>query len=299
MDVGRLYFYAKLSDADLMLFRVGGAGLANNLFLYARSIVFAHKFCGRVLRPSWEKISIGPMLRGERDKRLYFGLFRYSVFSILNKIFVLTVARRVTLDKLISCTVSFRGVRPTLVIFNSIDGYFDGLRGYSKFILSSIEQSSKKVLPKIEREGNDLIIGFHVRLGDYSSSMRTSLEWYVWVVNSLTVIYASRMKFKIILFSDGLDTELIPLLSESCVERSSGHSALSDLYLLSQVDLLIGSDSTFSGWASFLGQIPSIFNKIHFDLPLEDPSNLLILPNCDNSGFSSLSKFLKMKVRDD
>ncbi len=54
------------------------AGLGNRLLVWARACAFAQKNDFPLVVRGWDKFSIGPWIRRERVKRLYFGYFRNS-----------------------------------------------------------------------------------------------------------------------------------------------------------------------------------------------------------------------------
>jgi hypothetical protein len=59
--------------------------------------------------------------------------------------------------------------------------------------------------------------------------------------------------------SDGRDEELADLLGEPHVRRAGIGSAIGDILLLSRARVIIGSGgSSFSAWASFLGERPIV-----------------------------------------
>lgn len=66
------YIYPKLSEKDCMLFRLGGAGLGNILFTYARAVIYVQKHeNAEMIWPTWFSFKLGPILRHESDKRFY------------------------------------------------------------------------------------------------------------------------------------------------------------------------------------------------------------------------------------
>ena len=72
-----LYVYPALGGVvDCGFFRIGGPGLANMLLSWARAAVAADRLGITLLTPAWLSPKIGPLLRGERDLRIYYGLFR-------------------------------------------------------------------------------------------------------------------------------------------------------------------------------------------------------------------------------
>ena len=100
-----------------------------------------------------------------------------------------------------------------------------------------------------------------MRLGDYSANQRIPLEWYRDVVLNLKKI---NPELEFMLFSDGTDDELQLLTSMSGVERAFFGNAFADMWAISKCRLLIASDSTFSAWGAFMGQVPILFNRRHF-----------------------------------
>jgi hypothetical protein len=107
-----------------------------------------------------------------------------------------------------------------------------------------------------------------VRRGDFADvrgtesytgrrNVRLPIEWYVAAVRALRKQVGRALPF--LLFSDGSDVELGPLLEEAGVSRYHNRNALSDLLLLSKARVIVASGSTYSMWASFLGQAPTIW----------------------------------------
>jgi hypothetical protein len=89
------------------------------------------------------------------------------------------------------------------------------------------------------------------------------MTWYVRVIDAIREI--AGYEVPVTLFSDGHDRELCELLNLPHVSRSPSDSALADMLTLSKSKLLItSSGSTFSGWASYLGQCPTIWHPAHF-----------------------------------
>src|SRR6185437_15923225 len=86
------------------------------------------------------------------------------------------------------------------------------------------------------------------------------------------------------IFSDGREHELDDLLAISGVTLRREPSDVGDLLALAQARLLIGSNSTFSRWAAFLGNMPSIWLKTEVlpEQPTSPPTPILyIAEDCD------------------
>ena len=54
---------------------LGRGGLGNMLFPWARAEIFCRKTGAQMLAPEWTRVKIGPILRGEKDKRTYMNHF--------------------------------------------------------------------------------------------------------------------------------------------------------------------------------------------------------------------------------
>jgi hypothetical protein len=258
------------------------AGLGNMLLVWARAILFAHINCFPVVKPAWGQFAIGPYLRGERDKRYYGHLFSHKnyvsqftyLLASLNKPLV---HNNPAISKLELPNSELQTSTNHLFIFNQLphwSDFFVDLREHQPIVkdklLSSIRPSvlaaiSKRLPPQI---------GVHIRMGDFRTlkteddftrlgGVRTPFSWFIRVINTIRKIVGYDVPVTI--FSDGYDRELSELLKLPQVNRDPATSALSDLLTLSKSKLLIASSgSTFSNWASYLGQCPTIWHPAHF-----------------------------------
>jgi hypothetical protein len=64
----------------------------------------------------------------------------------------------------------------------------------------------------------------------------------------------------VVVFSDGSDSELRPILGMPGVARARPMSAMDDIWGLASASVLVASSSTFSAWGAFLGNAPVIWN---------------------------------------
>ena len=260
------YSYAALAapGVDLGFVRLSGPGLANCLFMACRAYLDAKDLGLEFVDPTWRKISIGPYLRGERDKRAYSDLFTHRGVSGLKKMWLLARMKV--------------GMAKDVHVVPDISGYFIPLYGRHKEVKEYIDSIT---IPETISllQGVDLShhIAVHVRLGDYNQSLRIPLEWYDGIINKLLELVPT---LKFALFSDGTDEELALLLRHPEVARHFYGNAFADMTAISKCRMLIASDSTFSAWGAYLGQIPIIFNRRHF--PPVYPENSItevIVPN--------------------
>lgn len=272
--------YPKLpAKFDFLFIRYRGSGLANCLFVIARAFIIAQKYDWILINPTWLNLVLGPYLRNEKDKRHYCGLFKKTGISGLSKLFHLFVLNEISLD---SAIAGKRGI----VVIKGLGNYFEDLllsHEKIKLFISNLRQ--KETTSDIEDADFKNIIGIHIRLGDYSSERRVNLNWYKAVIEE--IISRNSNKYRFFLFSDGENSELLDLLSIPTLERVFFGNALADILALSKCKLIIGSDSTFSGWAAFINQTPVIFPRKHFGRVLVNSS----FEFTDN-GNSSLKDFL-------
>jgi len=110
-----------------------------------------------------------------------------------------------------------------------------------------------------------IFIGVHVRFGDFPDrvegsdqiNFRQPIEWYVEGIQQLRIVLKGNIPA--IVFSDGMDQELEPLLKLENVVRSPQSEAISDLFAIARSLVLFTSRSSFSLFGAFLGQVPSIW----------------------------------------
>lgn len=252
------YVYPKLSHIDLLAFRLGGAGLGNLLFTYARALKYAAEHNCEMIWPTWPSLKIGTWLRNEKDKRTYTGLFKNKLHyaSGLKKAFLLTFAKKYTEEQALE---------------NGFDG---GVAVFEKFIgsftsISDIHETVRENLLSICARDNfsefdfSASIAIHVRLGDFNKvsekallegkhDSRLPIEWYCEILKGIREIAGRQVKAYI--FSDGTDEELKILTDMPSTQRLTFGNALNDIFALSNAPLLVASGSSFSMWARYLGR---------------------------------------------
>ncbi len=112
------------------------------------------------------------------------------------------------------------------------------------------------------RQESDLVVGVHIRRGDYATwndgRFFYALEDYRQFMQRINLLYVGcRVSFFI------SSNEDFPLnVFEGCCCRRFGKEpsgAILDLYTLSLCDRIIGPFSSYSRWASFIGEVPLCF----------------------------------------
>lgn len=255
------YIHACLSPKDFVFFRFGGPGLANCLLTAARAYVLSRDLGCAMLRPTWERIGLGQWLRREKDKRFYVSLFRQGRF--------LDNARKFIIIKWLKERVCF--VSGLGNFFGDLVCRYDEVK---EWFYSVIDPTAIKNVP----EDMHYSVAIHVRLGDYPAHFLTDMRWYKNVLSDL--ISKVPKGTDIQLFSDGSDEELSELLQFPGVRRVFYGNALADIVAISRCGFIIGSDSTFSGWGAFLGQVPCVYSHLHYSnggIMLKDETMVSIL----------------------
>lgn len=241
------YSYPALSDKDYGWIRIGGPGLANCMFIAAKAYVHSSINHTLYIDPTWRKFSIGPWLRREKDKRIYNKLFFHDGISGIRKFLI--IKGMLTKPEYIAT-------------FSDLGNYFEDLNQHYDLIKEFFNRITRYETVALVND-IELVdkVAIHVRLGDYSSELRIDLSWYKKVIENIIRINP-RQQF--VLFSDGKEQELIPLLQISNVKQVFFGNAFADMYAISKCKMLIASDSTFSAWGAFLGQKPILFCRRHF-----------------------------------
>lgn len=246
------------------------SGLGNRLFPWARCRIFSYVNDIPMLAPRWTQIKVGPLLRGESDLRFYHNLFKRRPEQIggMKKIWLLLFSKKLPEPE--DLCLYKKGVFSgnVIVVFKGEKGYFGKLNGWDQFLMKELLLMTKDRWLNIVYKVPDIPIGIHVRRGDFTTpvseedfmfkgSLRTPILWFI---KSLKVIRENiGFPAKAFVTSDGTVAELQELLNLENVFLIRTGSAISDMLILSKAKVLIASGgSTFSAWASFLGQMPTI-----------------------------------------
>lgn len=263
----KIYTNAKLSNIDSLGIRIGGAGLGNILFPWARSVVYAYNNnCGRI-NATWRTLKIGTYIRGENDKRTYHNLFKEDGIRGLKKFFLLLVAQHVN-ENNIDQNLKPR-FRPIIISFEGMKNQMQDILNYDEIVKKALIEMVRPIHLKNSELHKPKGIGMHVRLGDFYeprdeteirngvTNCRIPIKWYIEIIQNIRKTIGKELEVSV--FSDGTEEELREILKLSNVALVGGASSISDLLSLSKSEILIASNSTFSLWASYLGRIPTVW----------------------------------------
>lgn len=274
--MGNVYAFPSFGFGESLGLRVGGGwGLGNMLFPVARCVVFARRLGLKVISPTWTSIRLGPILRNEKDKRFYSGLFKDELgISGLRKALILNAAQFLPeSEEAVREALRKNEARPRVVVFKGMEGWFSAFLEEHEFVRSELLRIVRpEQLARLEGftgEG----IGVHVRLGDFLqapepgsgpllANRRTPMSWYVETIAKVRRFLGRDVK--VFLFSDGRDEELSELLALPEVRRVHFGSAISDILALSRCRLLmVSGGSSFGMWAGYLGRGPGVWYPSH------------------------------------
>jgi hypothetical protein len=289
-----VFCYPKLSEWDALYFRLGGPGLGNLLFPWARAKLLARQHGYQFVAPTWPQLKVGPLLRGEFDSRSYFSLFKTQPDDLtgLRRLWVLLTCKRVSEE-------TWAQAGPGHVVeVSGLGGLFEGLLEHPAFLRDELlAMLAQNRMPQLAQSyGSARAIAVHVRYGDFSAvdervsksggaNRRQPIEWYVAAVGAVRQHLGENTPVNV--FSDARTEELAPLLALPGVRRAQGNSAMEDILLISGHRMLVASGSTFSMWASFLGQVPTIWfpGQMKFRLLCEDGREIEYEPGDDVAQF--------------
>lgn len=124
-----------------------------------------------------------------------------------------------------------------------------------------IMQKAQEMIKKLKNDA-DMVVGVHIRRGDYASwhggRFYYELESYHQFMLRIQQLYCDK---RISFFLSSNEDFSIDVF-EGCQCRRFGREpsgAILDLYTLSLCNYIIGPYSTFSRWASFIGEVPLCF----------------------------------------
>ena len=251
---------------------VGGAGLGNGLFPWARAELFARSAKAPVLAPRWTRFRIGPYLRREPEKRRYGGFFRAAGHVRgISRLVIRARARHLPEGQPPQVYAEAqRSSLPSVVRFEGTADLFTPLLGEHDFIRDKLWDMTREPLRAAAMAYPVPFVALHVRRGDITRQgfsandlsdvkQYTPLSWFKSMVSEVKQI-ASVRNLSIVVFTDGSAEELQELLVLEGVRLHDRRTAITDLWIMSQASLLFASGfSTFGMWASYLGGMPTLY----------------------------------------
>jgi hypothetical protein len=223
-----------------------------------------------MIAPRWFQLRWGPVLRREPVKRFYSAeITNRGYVSGVRKWLLLTLARRVRSETV--CSPKSERLEPTLgsavIEFDGLGDYFLSLIPYREAVYSELQRIAHPVAVARSSAISEPFIAAHVRRGDLTRQkiplsqilQHTPTEWFADAIRAIR--RDPRWKdLPVMIFSDGSPEELKDLLSIPNSKQMTTEKAVGDILMMARCSLLLASGySTFSMWASFLGQMPTLY----------------------------------------
>ena len=262
-----VYAYPRLSKTDLLCVRIGGNGLGNLMFTWARCLAAAEHHGWRLIWPTWQSFKPKNWRVNPYDHRTYFDLFRPTDRYVTGWRKPAYLVRY----PLVSEQAALADGAPpgSVVQFRGMEGKFAPFLADHDLVYRELLAMARPQHLAALSEPDPAPIAVHVRRGDfvrqpsYEDMVKVDnsllpLEWYIAALQAVRA--AAGRELPAAVFSDGSDEELQALLALPAVRRVAYGSGLGDMLGLSRARLLIASGSTFSMWGSYLGQVPGIWH---------------------------------------
>ena len=226
--------------------------MCNRLLVWAQAYVFAYLNDLTIYTHGWKNFRIGPILRGERTKRLYGSFFSAKTCRIK---YALTSKKSMVVEPKVE-KLYHKNTNQTFV-FNTVPprkNYFGSLRAYRAIVQQGF---SKMVADEIYDQVQDFdtfTVGIHIRLGDFKvGNINTGLSYYKNVAIQLDTYYNGNVNF--VVFSDGHKDELVEVLELPNTTLFQSGNDLVDLIQLSKCNVIVVAPlSTYSYWAGFISE---------------------------------------------
>nr|WP_315143957.1 hypothetical protein [uncultured Flavobacterium sp.] len=239
------------------------AGLGNMLIPWADCFIYCKDMGIKQVAPYWRKIRVGPYVRGERDKRQYQKLFiNENMISGIGRLLLLIISNKIS-AKQFRMLNSYKTIFPTTLVCFSEMNQFDRLVERHEEVRNELYRITR---PEYWPFGlPQSYIGIHIRMGDFPEiskeekqiNFRIPLEWYIGALCQVRLSLGK--KLPVVIFSDGTDKEIEPILGLDDVIRSPFSESISDLLAIAKSTVIITSRSSYSLFGAYLGQVPSIW----------------------------------------
>lgn len=267
-----------LSNLDFFYFRILGPGFGNLLFPLYRAFQAHQTYGGDLIFPQFRQLKIGPHVRREKDRRSYGDIFlsrtKNDIFLQARSLIQRAVeenkfSEQILRDSAGSVIIKYKGLKKFFNDFN-----VEHRDGFKKYL---IEHARSKTAINFCRESiTSQRVAIHLRMGDFSvtasnenkghgMNVRTDLDWFI---KNVDILRAKNSNLEFTLFTDEVDLPgpVIERLGWPAIDRSE--NALDALLCMASHQIIIGSKSTFSLWAAYLGNselwLPADFNLWDF-----------------------------------
>ena len=130
----------------------------------------------------------------------------------------------------------------------------DAVRNYFR-IADKYQQSVNTLMTKVRKSG-DVIVGVHIRRGDYKGYIGGryfyEIEQYVKIMEQTENLFPNKKVAFLVCSDEQQKREEIAKFNVTF----ANNNIIEDMYSLAQCDYIFGPPSTYSVWASFYGEVP-------------------------------------------
>jgi len=267
-------------NGNYVICKLPRAGLGNKLLVWAKALVFASLNNLPLYVSPWAQLSIGSLLRWEKQRRFYADYFQQPGWQTQVRRLYLEYSRQ-RIDEPEITTLDL--LKNHIYVFSKIphwSDYFRDLKAHRDFIKQEIW---RMLSPKYHAQLGNLkppLVAIHIRQGDFRvlkagedfadvGLVRTPSPHFVGLIHLLRS--QSAVKLPITIFSDGYAHELKDILSLPDIQLVQGNTAIVDMLLMSQSKLIIFSaGSTFSYWSGFLSDAAILHHPQHYPGTIRD-----------------------------
>lgn len=250
MGLAKKFLYPKFNGFDIFFIRIGGSGLGNLLFVYAYAIKKQKSIPGSILiEPTWNCIKPKWTIKGDFSRN-YISIVNYDKWFQNTAMKIMLHFRLISKDR--------------FEIVHGMQDRFDGLKCFNDELKSILLAKLSTKQREIYQKFSSKFIGIHIRTGDFQanhkdvnkpikkSNEQIPLAWFEKCIQCLG------SDNQIIIFTDAKKNSNVMSLSRySNVQFfSATKNPLTTILVMSRSSIFIGSNSSFSGWASYLGQMP-------------------------------------------
>jgi hypothetical protein len=259
-----MYVFPLLGGYECIFFRLFGPGIGNSLLVWARALVYSQRYNLKMLQPTWNNFSLGPIIRKQKDFRTYNDIFKENC-NHLNNVRLLLIKKKIFEEKI----VGHQFKSDEILIVKGLKNFFNDLLDVNHLIYKNLIEITKHKHLQGLNFNYDHSITLHVRRSDF---IGTSIDneitydrWFIRVVNLLRKKISK--KLKVYIFTDAKNDEISNLLSLSNAYRLDYKTSIADLFSMTKSKIFLGSkNSTFSHWVSYLGQMPTVWaNGCHIN----------------------------------
>jgi hypothetical protein len=257
-----------------------GSGIGTRLFPWARCTIFSKINSISMLSPNWVQPRIGPLLRGGIDLNAYhrqillLGLFSESenMVSGFNKYYTKCLYGRLPEPEDFKKKLAPIPNGNSIITFSGDGGRFANLNGMDQLLYKYIREITKSKWLEFADSFTSIPIGINIRLGNdfktpsniddhyTNEATKTSVQWFVQSLKFIRMTLGFNAPAYVVTDGSAEDISELLLLPNTHFVRPG--CAISDLLILSKAKVLLRSGgSSFSAWASFLGQMPTISHE--------------------------------------